>query len=208
MILNQLEFKFKEMFFASFQNLTIDLQQMVVTNFLNEFYQLVINDILQIAMISEQDSNELSKIISFMLNFVNFFGPSHRQVSSLDLDSFPSVGDSQQHHRQLEKRQKQQEMLGLLEIGSQEYDQLVNEINKNDVFVAKYKKNIVNFYKLANFKTIVSSHLASIMENFYNGELYNVETQELIHLIKSLFVDSEIRRRAILDIEEIRNIDV
>lgn len=152
--LTQLEFKFKEMFFSGFKSLAKDLQHKVVINFLNEFYQLIINDILHIEMISEEDSDELTKIISGMLALVDFFGQS------------------------------------------------------NDLQVVYFKKTISNYQKLRNFQTIVSSHLASIMESFYNGEFYNIETEELVHLLKATFAESDRRSKALQEIEEIRNIDI
>ncbi|GMM36179.1 Dsl1 protein [Saccharomycopsis crataegensis] len=177
MILTQLEFKFKEIFFAGgFQQLSINLKQLIVVNFLNEFYQLIINDILQISLISEHDSEELCKIISHMLRFVSFFGNLHA-----------ADDDTVEDYAQINEKD------------------FAKETSEDVIF---YKKNISNFSKLANFKIVVSSHLASIMENFYNGEFYNMETEELIHLIKSLFVESDIRRNAIKEIEEIRNISI
>lgn len=174
MILTQLEFKFKEIFFSGgFQQLLINLQHIIVINFLNEFYQLIINDILQLSFILEVDSEELCKIVSQMLYFVKFF----ERGDPVDIETLVKVNEKD----------------------------LLKETNQIVIF---FKRNISNYTKLANFKIIISSHLASIMENFYNGEFYNVETEELIHLIKALFVESDLRRNAVKEIEEIRNIDV
>lgn len=152
-ILNQLEFKFKEFFFSGgFQELLPSLKNIIVINFLNEFYQLIINDILELKLISEVASVELDKIISKMLNLIDIF---------------------------------------------------------SDERLTKYlKSKIANFNKLKNFQLIVGSHLRSIMESFYNGEFYNMETDELINLINALFVESDIRRNAVKEIVEIRNIEV
>ncbi|CQB90288.1 Retrograde transport protein Dsl1 C terminal [Chlamydia trachomatis] len=43
------------------------------------------------------------------------------------------------------------------------------------------------------------------MERFYQGELFNLETQELVNMIKSIFIQSELRDNYIQEIIEFRN---
>lgn len=53
----------------------------------------------------------------------------------------------------------------------------------------------------------MNSHLKDIMESFYNAEFYDLSTMELIALIDKLFADSDLKRRSIEDIREIREAD-
>lgn len=63
---------------------------------------------------------------------------------------------------------------------------------------------IKNHSKLSHIAFIVNSHLKDIMESFYNAEFYDLSTEELIALIDKLFADSDLKRRSIEDIREIR----
>jgi len=63
---------------------------------------------------------------------------------------------------------------------------------------------IKNHSKLGHVTFIVNSHLKDIMENFYNAEFFDLSTMELIALIDKLFADSDLKRRSIEDIREIR----
>lgn len=58
--------------------------------------------------------------------------------------------------------------------------------------------------KLSHIAFIISSHLKDIMESFYNAEFYDLSTEQLIALIDKLFADSDLKRRSIEDIREIR----
>lgn len=60
--------------------------------------------------------------------------------------------------------------------------------------------------KVQQTKFLINNHLKDIMESFYQGELYEFTTQELIGVIKSTFVASTLREQCIQDIVEIRNI--
>ncbi|CAM9010259.1 unnamed protein product [Wickerhamomyces anomalus] len=64
-----------------------------------------------------------------------------------------------------------------------------------------------NHSKLQHVAFIVNSHLKDIMESFYNAEFYDLSTMELIALIDKLFADSDLKRRSIEDIREIREAD-
>ncbi|CAN3503258.1 hypothetical protein DICA1_E29118 [Diutina catenulata] len=67
------------------------------------------------------------------------------------------------------------------------------------------KDSVKSFNKLHNLDLLVNKHLKSIMEMFYEGELYDFSTDELIRIIKSIFVPSELRDSSISEILEIRN---
>ena len=58
--------------------------------------------------------------------------------------------------------------------------------------------------KLANIRFMVNGHLRDIMDRFYQGELFDLETEELVALIKSLFVESDLRNNYTREIYEIR----
>lgn len=60
--------------------------------------------------------------------------------------------------------------------------------------------------KLANIRFVVNGHLRDIMDRFYQGELFDLETEELVALIKSLFVESDLRNDYTREIYEIRGI--
>ncbi|EMG50180.1 hypothetical protein SBY92_003692 [Candida maltosa Xu316] len=69
------------------------------------------------------------------------------------------------------------------------------------------KDTIESYHKLNNVKFLVSRHLNDIMERFYEGELYDLETPELVRLIKAVFVQSEMRDNYINEIIEFRNMN-
>lgn len=59
--------------------------------------------------------------------------------------------------------------------------------------------------KVMQTKFLINNHLKSIMEYFYQGELYDFTTDELIKVIKSVFIPSELRENCIQEIVDIRN---
>ena len=77
------------------------------------------------------------------------------------------------------------------------YIQELDGINKDS--------SIESYHKLNNVKFLVNNHLKDIMERFYQGELFNLETQELVNMIKSIFIQSELRDNYIQEIIEFRN---
>lgn len=74
-------------------------------------------------------------------------------------------------------------------------------IDHNAVF------NIKAFHRMDNVNFLISNHLKDIMERFYSGEFYDFESDEIISVIRSIFVKSELREGYIQEIIDIRNID-
>lgn len=72
---------------------------------------------------------------------------------------------------------------------------------------ANAENSIGSFHRLENIQFLISNHLADIMDRFYNGEFYDLESSEIIDIIKSIFVKSELREGYIQEILDIRNID-
>lgn len=61
--------------------------------------------------------------------------------------------------------------------------------------------------KLSQTVILINNHLKDIMEHFYNGELFDYSTRELIKIIENIFIKSDLRDNCIREIEEIRNVD-
>lgn len=66
---------------------------------------------------------------------------------------------------------------------------------------------IQNFNKIKQIQIILNNHLADIMNSFYNAEFFDLSTDELIGLIDKLFADSDLKRKYIQEILEIRQAD-
>lgn len=64
-----------------------------------------------------------------------------------------------------------------------------------------------SLHRLDNVDYLISNHLKDIMERFYQGELFDLEAHELIAVITSVFVKSELRDGYIQEIIDIRNLD-
>lgn len=58
--------------------------------------------------------------------------------------------------------------------------------------------------RLVNITRVLTSHLSEIMDWFYEGELFDITTEELLQLMKLLFVESETRTRCEGEVREIR----
>ncbi|KAI5957102.1 DSL1 [Candida jiufengensis] len=67
------------------------------------------------------------------------------------------------------------------------------------------KDEINSFNKLNNINFLLNNHLKDIMDRFYNGELFDLSTNEIIKLLTSIFLKSEIRDNYINEIIEFRN---
>lgn len=61
--------------------------------------------------------------------------------------------------------------------------------------------------KLQQTYILINNHLKDIMEFFYQGELFDYKTDELIKVIESVFIKSDLRDNYIREIVEIRSID-
>jgi centromere/kinetochore protein ZW10 len=64
-----------------------------------------------------------------------------------------------------------------------------------------------SLHRLDNVDYLISNHLKDIMERFYQGEFFDLEAHELIAVITSVFVKSELRDGYIQEIVDIRNLD-
>ncbi|VEU22805.1 DEKNAAC103884 [Brettanomyces naardenensis] len=104
-----------------------------------------------------------------------------------------------------------QRLLLRQEIGSDECDVLgeligsVLEITQSSspVIVANIPK-MQSFNKLEQIRKVVVSNLKTILQDFYDAKLFELETPELIGLINALFVDSPKRRDVIDQIVSVR----
>ncbi|RCK62388.1 hypothetical protein Cantr_09156 [Candida viswanathii] len=67
--------------------------------------------------------------------------------------------------------------------------------------------SIESYHKLKNVQFLLNNHLKDIIERFYEGELYDLETHELVQLIKAVFIQSEVRDNYINEIIEFRNMN-
>lgn len=67
--------------------------------------------------------------------------------------------------------------------------------------------SIESYNKLKNVQFLLNNHLKDIIERFYEGEFYDLETQELVQLIKAVFLQSEMRDNYINEIIEFRNMN-
>lgn len=65
--------------------------------------------------------------------------------------------------------------------------------------------NLSTYNKSKQAVMLINRHLKEIMEVFYQGELYDFTTDELIKVIKNVFVPSDLRENCIGEIIEIRN---
>ncbi len=96
------------------------------------------------------------------------------------------------------------------EILSKWVDKLLEIVSLNPQLSVISSKNldfntiVPSFHKLLTVKKILNLHLKEILTMFYNGELFDLETAELIKLIKALFADSSARSETISEIEEVR----
>ncbi|KAG7195699.1 uncharacterized protein KQ657_002081 [Scheffersomyces spartinae] len=81
---------------------------------------------------------------------------------------------------------------------------LVDACNKITIAFVGSKREELLYHKLDNVKFIVGGHLADILDRFYRGELYDLDTEEITALIESTFTPSERRERAIQEITEFR----
>ncbi|CAI5755615.1 unnamed protein product [Candida verbasci] len=69
------------------------------------------------------------------------------------------------------------------------------------------KDEIESFNKLKNVKFLINNHLKDIMDRFYQGELYDIDTNELVKLLRNTFIQSELRDNYINEIIEFRNMN-
>ncbi|EGW34107.1 uncharacterized protein SPAPADRAFT_59527 [Spathaspora passalidarum NRRL Y-27907] len=67
--------------------------------------------------------------------------------------------------------------------------------------------SLASYNKLANVRFMINNHITAIIARFYQGDLYDLTTDEIIKLIKSVFIQSELREDTINEIIEFRNMN-
>lgn len=65
-------------------------------------------------------------------------------------------------------------------------------------------EGIQSWTKLQQIRLVLSANLKGILDDFYDAKFYELETHELVSLIKSLFVESPQRTRTITEIQSAR----
>ncbi|CUM68529.1 uncharacterized protein PRCAT00006255001 [Priceomyces carsonii] len=66
------------------------------------------------------------------------------------------------------------------------------------------KDSVASYNKLENLLFLINHHLSDIMDRFYQGEFFDFDTYELISVIESVFIKSELRNSYVREIEETR----
>lgn len=79
------------------------------------------------------------------------------------------------------------------------FDRILKQVNPS--------ANLSSFKKLDNIVFLLNSHLNEIMDSFYQGEFFNLSTDELISIIKAVFAESGTRDSYIKEILDIRSLD-
>ena len=99
----------------------------------------------------------------------------------------------------------------ITEFQSKKITEIINSLNNVTIpFIVQLgqkKDDLKSYSKLKNVQFLLNNHLKEIMESFYEGELYDIETQELLDIIKSVFAESDVRSDAISQIYEFRTMD-
>ena len=99
----------------------------------------------------------------------------------------------------------------ITEFQSKKITEIINSLNNVTIpFIVQLgqkKDDLKSYSKLKNVQFLLNNHLKEIMERFYEGELYDIETQELLDIIKSVFAESDVRSDAISQIYEFRTMD-
>lgn len=66
---------------------------------------------------------------------------------------------------------------------------------------------LATYNKLKQAILLVNNHLNDIMEHFYQGDFFDFSTEELVLVLKSVFIQSDLRERCILEILDVRTAD-
>lgn len=75
------------------------------------------------------------------------------------------------------------------------------------LFIRIRAQSLSSYNRLQNTLFLINNHLKDIMDRFYQGELFDLETEELISVIQSVFVKSDLRDSYISEIRDIRSAD-
>ncbi|RLV95386.1 hypothetical protein JA1_000916 [Spathaspora sp. JA1] len=74
----------------------------------------------------------------------------------------------------------------------------------NDIINIKTR---ASYNKLNNVRFLLNNHLSATLDRFYQGDLYDLTTEEIIHLITSVFAPSDLRSSTINEINEFRTLN-
>lgn len=88
------------------------------------------------------------------------------------------------------------------------FTQIINELLMVFNSYGVKLNQIQSFNKLQQMKSILGSNLREINDKFYDGEFYELETFELIELIKALFIDSANRDDLLRQIQSVRDVEL
>ncbi|KAK6459940.1 hypothetical protein DFJ63DRAFT_315816 [Scheffersomyces coipomensis] len=102
-------------------------------------------------------------------------------------------------------------VLSLEDIGefqSIKISHIIDSINNITIPFLKpsQKDEIKSYNRLQNFKFLIKNHLKDILDRFNEGEFFDLSTDELIIMIKKLFMQSKLRDDCINEIIEFRNL--
>lgn len=99
----------------------------------------------------------------------------------------------------------------ITEFQSKKITEIISSLNNVTIpFIVQLdrkKDDLKSYNRLKNVQFLLNNHLKEIMERFYEGELYDIETPELLNIIKSVFAESDVRSDAISQIYEFRTMD-
>lgn len=73
--------------------------------------------------------------------------------------------------------------------------------------VGSESNRLATYNKLKQAILLVNNHLNDIMEHFYQGDFFDFSTEELVLVLKSVLIQSDLRERCILEILEVRTAD-
>lgn len=86
---------------------------------------------------------------------------------------------------------------------------MVDSLNNVTVpFVIQLKKtkdDVKSYHQLQNLQFLLNSPLRHIMDKFYEGDLFDIDTDTLVKLIKGIFIESELRTNCLEEIIEFRD---
>lgn len=102
-------------------------------------------------------------------------------------------------------------LLSRNDISSEECETFVGVIDELVMAFAASGINlgqVQSFNKVQQIKSILGANLKEIAARFYDGEFYELETFELVGLIKALFVDSSNREDLLVQIKSVREVDL
>lgn len=69
----------------------------------------------------------------------------------------------------------------------------------------KSRSDIKSYHQLDNIKFLMNSSMKQIMDKFFEGDLFDVATEDLVNIIKAIFVESDTRTGYLNEIVEFRS---